>query len=326
MPTWEIRGTEAAPQTQVFAQPPTWEVERSSRHGDWIDQETTTATLRSTSGFRGEDTFLSAGAASPPQEILAAFVEALACTRSSPEELPDWWLSLAMQRCTGHCAYCGIRLRTALVPSMDVIIPIMAGGPRQPDALVMCCKACKQAKGRRDLILWKPDAPPLVRELRMRLSLKAWNHVSRDALLMQTEAATASLIAKRWLYPRFHCHAVLIPRGGFIGWRVAALVPTAIQLRLVFELGGVRLRTPMKNANRRLADAIIFWFPTQKSALDAIWDLIDHNGLVRRVDLPQVEPALEVSDPQRSEDWALIFPTIADLIGWREMDGFQARL
>ena len=314
MPTWEIQGTEAAPQTQAFGQSPVWEVERSPRHGDWVDQEASTAISLSASGFRGEDTFLSAGAAPPPQETLVAFVETLGSTRYSSEELPDWWLSLAMQRCEGHCAYCGIRLRTVLVPSMDAIIPIMAGGPRQPDAAVMCCKACKQAKGRRDLLLWKPDAPQFVQELRMRLSLKAWNHASRDAFLMQTEANAASLIAKRWLYPRFHCHAALIPRGGFIGWRVAALVPTAIQLRLVFELGGVRLRPPMKNANRRHADAIIFWFPTQKSALDAIWDIIDHNGLVRRVDLPQVEPALEVSDSQPSEDWALVYPTTADLI------------
>lgn len=43
------------------------------------------------------------------------------------------------------------------------------------------------------------------------------------------------------------------------------------------------------------ADAIIFWFPTQKSVFDAIWDIIDHNGLVRRVNLPQVEPAPGVS-------------------------------
>jgi len=312
MPTWETRGTETAPQTHAFVQSPKWKVERSLRHGDWVDQEASISI--SASGFRGEDTFLSAGATPPPHETLVTFVEALGSTRYSSEELPAGWLSLAMQRCKGYCAYCGIRLRTVLVPSMDAIIPLMAGGPRQPDAAVMCCKACKQAKGRRDLILWKPDAPQFVRELRMRLSLKAWNHSSCDALLMQTEAATASLIAKRWLYPRFHCHAALIPRGGFVGWRVAALVPTAIQLRLVFELGGVRLRLPMKNANQRHADAVIFWFPTQKSALDAIWDLIDHNGLVRRVDLPQIEPAPGVSVSQPSEDWALVYSTIADLV------------
>lgn len=314
MPTCEIQELKAAQRTQAFAQSAKWNVERSPRNGDRTDQHAATAISLSARGFQNGDTFLSPGATPPPPETLAAFVEALGSLRYSSEDLPDWWLPLAMRRCNGYCAYCGIRLRAVLAPSMDAIIPIMAGGPRQPDAAVMCCKACKQAKGRRDLLLWKPDAPQFVKELRMRLSLKAWNHLGRDALLTQTEANAASLIAKRWLYPRFHCQAALVPHGGFVGWRIAALVPTAVQLRLVFELGGKRLRAPMKNANRRHADTVIFWFSTQKKALDAIWDIIDHNGLVQQVNLSQIQSTLGDSDPKQSEDWTLVYSSIADLV------------
>lgn len=315
MPTQKIQGTEAAPQTQAFIRAASRKVERLRRYRDRADQETTAgATALPASTSPTDDTFLAPDAALPPIEAFTAFVEALSCARYASPRLPAWWLSIAMRRSEGRCGYCETTLRPVPPPSVDAVIPIVAGGPHHPDAAVVCCKACRRAKGRKDLLLWKPDAPKLLRELRARLALEAWNHVTRDAADMQTEAKAASVIAERWRHPRFNCHAALIPHGGFIGWPDAAPVPTAVQLRLIFEHGAWRRHPSPKNAHRRHADAVVFWFPTQPGALDAIWDVIECNGLVRRVDLGHVVPPSEVGEAEPGQDWSMVLPTVVDLV------------
>lgn len=254
----------------------------------------------------------------PPPEALSAFVQAIEGARHPSPKPPAWWLATAIKKFDGLCAYCGRDIRSA--PHLDVVIPAVAGGPQRPDAAVLTCKACKQERRRRDLLLWKSDASAKLRAMRAELALDSWNHLSRDPVAMRTPQKAAEVIAQRWQQPRFYCHAALLPRGGFIGWRDVTQVPSAVQLRLVFDHGGGRFRQSLKRANRHNNTAAIFWVPGQSAAVDALWDVIEHNGLVRRADLGDLASPVKEAQSDFSSDWAMVFPTIADLVRgrWRQ--------
>jgi hypothetical protein len=223
-----------------------------------------------------------------------------------------------MKKFDGLCAYCGQDAGSA--PDVDAVIPVVAGGPQRPDAAVLTCKGCRRKRGRRDLLLWKPNAFPKLRAMRAALALDSWNHLSRDLATMKTPAKATDVINARWQQPRFHCHGALLSSGGFIGWRDTQQVPSAMQLRLVFDHNAWRLRQSVKHTHRRTNTPAIFWVPTLQAALDALWDVIEHNALVRRVDLGDLASSVEEAQPDFSSDWAMVFPTVADLVRrrWRQ--------
>ena len=247
----------------------------------------------------------------PPPEALSAFVHAIEAARYPSPRLPAWWLANAMQKFDGLCAYCGQNAGSA--PDVDAVIPVVAGGPQRSDAVMLTCKTCRQGRGRRDLLLWKPNASQKLRAMRAALALDSWNHLSRDPADMKTPAKATDVITERWRHPRFHCHGALLPIGGFIGWREAVQVPSSMQLRLVFDHNGWRLRQSMKHTHRRNNTPAVFWVPTRQGALDALWDVIERNGLVRRAELGDLSLAMDEAQSGPSSDWALIFPTVADL-------------
>lgn len=253
-----------------------------------------------------------AGFTPPPPEALSTFVRVIEGIRYFSPELPAWWLATAIKRFDGHCAYCG--QETGREPDIDAVIPVVAGGPQRPDAAVLTCKGCKQRRRRRDLLLWKPDVSAKLRVMRTELALDAWNHLSRDPGDMRTPEKAAEVIRARWQHPRFYCHGALLPTGGFIGWRHASSVPSSIQLTLVFNHGGWRLRQSLKHAYRRNNPSIIFWMPTRDGALDALWDVIAHNGLVHHATLSAMSQTIEVDRPDPACDWARMFSSIADLV------------
>lgn len=248
----------------------------------------------------------------PPSEALSAFVQAIDGACYPPPRLPTWWLATAIKTFDGLCAYCG--RETGNEPDIDAVIPLEAGGPQRPDAAVLACKACKQARRRRDLLLWEVSTSTKLQTLRAELALNAWNHLSRDPTAMQSPDKATDVIRARWQHPRFHCHGALLPTGGFIGWRQASLVPSAVQMRLVFDHSGWRLRQSLRHAYRRNNTSAIFWVPTHDGALGALWDMIEHNGLVRYVALATMPPPSAEDQPDPARDWALVFPTIANLV------------
>jgi hypothetical protein len=253
----------------------------------------------------------------PPRDALTAFVRAVSTARYASPRLPGWWQAHAVQLEDGRCCFCDASVRDA--PMLDPIIPIVAGGPLHQHAAVLCCKGCKLTRGRKDLLNWKPNASPTLQALRMQMALESWNHVTRDPAEMQTKAKAEAVLTRRWSLPRFYCHGAVIDEGGFIGWRDAALVPSSVQLRLVFEHHAWRLRPSRRQTHRRHADSVIFWFPTPHTALNAIWDIVEQNGLVRSVTLGALAASDEgATDPPH--EWALLLPTTADLVRrrWRK--------
>lgn len=254
----------------------------------------------------------------PPPEVLSAFVRLIEGARCPSPRPPGWWLATAIKKFDRLCAYCGRDAGSA--PDVDAVIPVIAGGPQRPDAAVLCCKTCKQERRRRDLLLWKPDTSAKLRAMRATLALDSWNHLSRDPAAMRTPMKATEVITARWRHPRFHCHGALLPMGGFIGWRDVIQVPSAVQLRLVFDHDGWRLWQSLKRTNRRNKTSAIFWFPTRRGALEALWDVIEHNGLVRRADLGDLSLPADEAPSGPSFDWSKMFPTVADLVRrrWRE--------
>lgn len=253
----------------------------------------------------------------PPKAALGAFMRAVANARYASPRLPTWWQAHAVHLEPGRCSYCTANVREG--PLLDPIIPIVAGGPHSPHAVVLCCKQCKVSRGRKDLLTWKPDAPNALKALRTQMAMEAWNHVTRDPAEMKTKTKAEAVLARRWSQPRFYCHAAMIKEGGFIGWRDLALVPSSVSLRLVFEHQSGRFHTSVRHAHRRHAGSAIFWIPTRAAALGAIWKVIEQNGLVRPVDLGALSsPAEDTPDP--SDDWHLLLPTTADLVRrrWRQ--------
>ena len=253
----------------------------------------------------------------PPLGALAAFVRAVTNARYAAPRLPPWWQVHAVQLEPGGCSYCDAKVGEA--PMLDPIIPIVAGGPHSPHAVVLCCKGCKVSRGRKDLLLWKPDALGALRTLRTRMALEAWNHLTRDPAAMKTKTDAETVLTRRWSQPRFYCHAATIEEGGFIGWRDRVQVPSMMSLRLIFEHQAGHLRAPGRQAHQRHGDSAIFWISTRRAALDAIWDVIECNGLVRPVELSTpVAPVDNTADP--SHDWNLILPAAADLVRrrWRK--------
>jgi hypothetical protein len=248
----------------------------------------------------------------PPPEALSAFVQVIDGACYPSPRLPAWWLATAIKTFDGLCAYCG--RETGSEPDIDAVIPVEAGGPQRPDAAVLTCKTCKQARRRRDLLLWEARASTKLQTMRAELALDAWNHLSRDPATMQTPEKATDVIRARWQHPRFHCHGALLPTGGFIGWRQASLVPSAMQMRLVFDHGGWRLRQSLKHTYRRNNTSAIFWVPTRDGALGALWDVIEHNGLVRHATLGIIPPPSDEDRPDPARDWARVFPTIAELV------------
>lgn len=248
----------------------------------------------------------------PPSEALSAFVQVIDDACYPPPRLPAWWLATAIKTFDGLCGYCG--RETGSEPDIDAVIPVEAGGPQRPDAAVLTCKACKQARRRRDLLLLEASTSTKLQTMRAELALDAWNHLSRAPAAMQTPEKATDVIRERWKHPRFHCHGALLPTGGFIGWRQASLVPSAMQMRLVFDHGGWRLRQSLKHAYRRNNTSAIFWVPTRDGALDALWDVIEHNGLVRHAALGAIPSPSDEGRPHPARDWTLVFSTIADLV------------
>lgn len=256
--------------------------------------------------------------ASPPPDALSAFVRLIKNARYPSPRPPAWWLASAIKKFDGLCAYCGRDAGSA--PDVDAVIPVIAGGPQRLDAAVLCCKACKQERRRRDVLLWKPDASAKLQAMRATLALDSWNHLSRDPAAMRTPMKGTEVITERWRHPRFHCHGALLPMGGFIGWRDLDQVPPAIPMRLIFHHGAGRLRPSFDHPLRRGNIAAIFWLPTRDGAVDALWDVIEHNALVRPAPLGAIPSTLEDAQPDVASDWASVFPSVADLVRrrWRK--------
>ena len=246
----------------------------------------------------------------PPWHALTAFIDVMSQTRCPAPRPPRWWLSQAMRRDAGRCSYCGTDVRDA--PALDPIIPLMMGGPYRPEAMVLCCKGCQRTRRQQDLLGWQPSAPANLQALRVRMAFQAWNHRGRWLTPKPSVDTVNAIIRQRWQQPRFHCHASLTSEGGFIGWRPNAHVPSSLALRLLLTHGGGRFQPHFGPGQPRRDGPIVIWIPYPAAAHEAIWDVIEHNGLVRSVAIRAAQGSLG----DASNAWHDWMPMLPHAKGW----------
>jgi hypothetical protein len=196
-------------------------------------------------------------APSPPPGALSAFIVQLQQVRHPPSRIPTWWRRRAFRRFGGRCVYCHVDVSGYGAAFVDALIPFCLGGPRRVDAIVLCCRRCKRAKGTRDVLLWRPESSDALLTLRAALALEASNHPVRRSRA-HSGAKTASVLAKRWVFPRFECHAMLLPAGGLIGWRSDQHVPIEMPLMLAMLCGGQRQKALLTEGRKRGGTEVVY--------------------------------------------------------------------
>jgi hypothetical protein len=263
-------------------------------------------------------------------EAQGAFIQALLKTKSIKDYRPDWWLQVAMRKCGYQCAYCGcsltaddrLRHNHAGQPTVDHLIPLTVGGPHHHEAVVASCLACNTSKGMRDWIRWgKATDPKAIKALRAKLSRECWNHLAPDPETTRTKLKIERMLEARWKHPRFRAHASITTGGAFIGVKdIHNAVPIFPWMQR--HHGGHLVDGLKKQAGQVLS---VFAFEDQRAALDAIWELIAHNALVRRLDLSPAFPDATPSDNEAWADWAETFPNIGNLVKrrWNKPSGFR---
>jgi hypothetical protein len=223
-------------------------------------------------------------ASMPPLDALSAFIVQLQQVRHPPSRIPSWWRRRAFRRFGGRCAYCLVDVSDYGALFAEALIPFSLGGPHHVDAVVLCCRRCKRAKGARDVLLWKPECSDALLTLRTTLALEAWNHPVQTSRA-HSKAKTASVLADRWIYPRFKCHAMLLATGGLIGWRNDQRVPVEMPLMLAMLCGGQRQTVLVTDGPRRGKTEVVYWIAGGQKAIGAVETLIEHNALVQRFEI-----------------------------------------
>jgi len=264
-------------------------------------------------------------------EAKAAFLATLLATRPHNNPGPDWWTKVAYRKWGGHCVYCGREVPPLDTPdvnqadkaSADHLIPISVGGPDHHDAIVLACVSCNCAKRQRDWIMWgKAVDKKAIKALRMKLSRECWNHLAPDPVAVRTKLKIERMLDARWEHPRFLCHATITAGGGFIGWKDGSHVPPAM-IWLLRQRGADAFNDGDHRGKGR--NLWVFSFTDQRAALDAIWELIAHNALVRRLDLSPAFPDVTPEDSGPLADWAQSFPHVTYLVKrrWHKPSGFR---
>jgi hypothetical protein len=223
-------------------------------------------------------------APSPPLGAFSAFVVQLQQVRHPPSRIPSWWRRRAFRRFGGRCVYCHVDVSGYRAAFADALIPFCLGGPRHVDAVVLCCRRCKRAKGTRDVLLWKSECSDVLLTLRSAMAIEASNHpVRKSSASSRTKPASA--FADRWIYPRFKCHAMLLPAGGLIGWRSEQHVPIEMSLMLAMLCGGQRQPVLLTDGPTRRGTEVVYWIAGGQKAIGAVETLIEHNALVQRFEI-----------------------------------------
>jgi len=182
------------------------------------------------------------------------------------------------------------------------IVPARLGGPTDNDNLIAACHTCAKSTGKTDLLTW-PEAmakhdriAPL---LKRRMEILQWshNHLLRNNDLGKKKATVLRHLERRWTSPRVLVRAAHTGERAWIAFSAFDGVPDDL-VAMVRSMGG------------RPVAPHIFEMPAFKF-FDAVWALIDHNALVRRIDLPVVA----ITDAESSIDdrWHVTLPSVLDI-------------
>lgn len=241
---------------------------------------------------------------------LDEFLQGVAMLASEPREKNnEWWRHrLVFDKRENHCTYCGalLHLHKGGGPGrrgcMDHLVSVRHGGPQETDNLVPACYSCNLSKGSADLLAWVPirEIEPAVYQslLDRRLRALAWaeNHLLRNPKLGKRKDTVVRHLTLRWQHPRVLVFAALTENAGYIKLPNRGLPPDLVPM--------------LRSLSARRVDYLVFEFPPLRFH-DAIWALIDHNALVRRVEMPgHTDPTPDVPGDAQ---WPITFSSVLDV-------------
>lgn len=230
--------------------------------------------------------------------------------RPQPGKGTEFWRHrLVLGYSDSRCVYCGcplVRMRDrdkqpeASVLHIEHLVARKHGGCHREINLLASCAMCNNHKGNWDWLEWRrapSEAEALALDAR-RLEALAWsdNHLLRNPDLGKKKATVVRHLQARWQHPRRTYFAALTADHGLIGWQGSAS-PTSDALAVLMSHGG------------RVQYNYCILPPARFH--DAIWTLIDHNALVRRVDLPDYPDP--TPDAPGNAQWSVTFSSVLDV-------------
>lgn len=211
------------------------------------------------------------------------------------------------------CDYCLAPLDTSTPrqTAIDYLVPLQLGGPAINENRVLSCHSCARAKRHRDLVSWKAftskgseQSRQVLLAQRLEVLAIARNHLTHT----RARASRASVLRElenRWAHPRFTVYAHHGSSRSFIGWT------TRNGGKEAMTLAAVVLRFSCQAVTVSTGRVVLYELPSEHF-LDAIWTLIEHHGLIKKLEVPGLDPA--PFDPENwQHHWPVHLETVGDL-------------
>lgn len=211
------------------------------------------------------------------------------------------------------CSYCLATLdpQTPRQSVIDYLVPLQLGGPPIDENRVLSCPSCARSKGTKDLVSWKEFASLGTETSRSALLVQrsqvlalAPNHLT-DTRPNAPKAVVLRELEKRWANPRFTVYALHGSTRSFIGWTSRNGAKEAL------GLAAALLRFSCEAVPLSSGKVVLYELPSGLF-LDAVWVLIEHHGLVKKLEVEGLEPA--PYDPDNwQHHWAVHLEFLSDL-------------
>lgn len=204
----------------------------------------------------------------------------------------------------GHgtrCAYCG----DEHAPVTDHLVPVGQGGPNIGQNLRPSCSSCNTLKGNADWLLFgKAIDPKDIKAARLAMLALVPNHLIRDPRSAWKRDDVCRSLNRRWQVPRCAMFASCCDDYGYVGWPIEGTRTIGKDIRAAIVASGAV----------RVADglAVAFRVPREKF-LELVWDLIDRNAWVRRLDIPGHPDATLRDDPELAR-WSETYRNVGEIV------------
>lgn len=204
----------------------------------------------------------------------------------------------------GHgtwCAYCG----DEHAPVTDHLVPVGQGGPNIGQNLRPSCGSCNSIKGSKDWLLFgKAMDSESIKTARLAMLALVPNHLIRDPRTAWKRNDVRRALNQRWQLPRCAMFAACCNDFGYVGWPIEGTRTIGKDIRAAIVTSGAV----------RLADglAVAFRVPRGKF-LELVWDLIDRNAWVRRLDILGLPDATPSDDPELAR-WAETYKNVGEIV------------
>lgn len=226
----------------------------------------------------------------------------------------QWHKALNSLGAAQPCDYCQTMLdvRQPRAAVIDYLVRLEHGGPSVDENRVLSCPSCARLKGHKDLISWKafsglgtPESRKTLLEQRLKMLAQSANHLTYARAYAPWKTFLGEL-EMRWANPRFTVYAHHGQDRSYIGWTNRSGAKEAV------ALAAVLLRFACEAVPLSTGKLVLFEVPSDRF-LDAVWTLIEHHCLVRKLDVDGLQAV-----PMDPDNWQHHWPVhLSDLLDLR---------